>query len=303
MTGAVGQKRVPAAVLEEHEVGLPPMNEQRRIVDRIEDLFDEIDRGTKNLRTAKNTVALYRQSLLKSAFEGRLTANWRAQNPDNLESADVLLARIREEREERYKSSLGDWERAVAGWRKSGEKGRRPTKPKRPRDIPAEGTDIGVVGWTSVPLGLLIDYPTYGTSKKCGYDGGAKGVLRIPNIGVGRIDPTDLKFADFDSTELDQYRLIEGDVLIVRSNGSLAIVGKPALVSARDTEFLFAGYLIRLRPIIGSLVPKYLLYLMIEPRVRAQVETKAKSTRRCEQRQCQRAAGTICPHLLPRRTG
>ena len=129
-----------------------------------------------------------------------------------------------------------------------------------------------------MPLGYLIDDPTYGTSKKCGYDGGAKGVLRIPNIGIGRIDPTDLKFADFDEAELEQYKLIEGDVLTVRSNGSLAIVGKPALVSAQDTEFLFAGYLIRLRPIIGSLVPKNLFYLMIDPRVRAQIETKAKST-------------------------
>ena len=278
MTGAVGQKRVPAAILEDHGVGLPPINEQRRIVERIDALFAEIDRGVESLRAAKRSIVLYRQSLLKSAFEGRLTAEWRAQHPDKIESRDDLLARIREERQARSQAAFGEWERAVAVWTKNGEKGRRPTKPKRPRDIPAEATDIGIVGWTLVPLGYLIDDPTYGTSKKCGYDGGAKGVLRIPNIGIGRIDPTDLKFADFDEAELEQYKLIEGDVLTVRSNGSLAIVGKPALVSAQDTEFLFAGYLIRLRPIIGSLVPKNLFYLMIDPRVRAQIETKAKST-------------------------
>ena len=259
-------------------VVVPPLDEQRRIVERLEALFDEIDRGVEGLRAAKHSIALYRQSLLKSAFEGRLTADWRAQNPDKLESPDVLLARIREEREARYKAALDQWERAVAVWRKDGEKGRKLRKPKRPRHILAEAIDIGVVGWTVVPLGILIDDPTYGTSKKCGYDGGKKGVLRIPNIGVGRIDPTDLKFANFDEAELEQYRLIEGDVLTVRSNGSLAIVGKPALVSARDTDFLFAGYIIRLRPIIGSLLPESLLYLMIDPRVRAQIEAKAKST-------------------------
>ncbi len=278
MTGAVGQKRVSAAILEEHEVGLPPIKEQRRIVERIDVLFAEIDKGVESLRVAKRSIALYRQSLLKSAFEGRLTADWRVQNPDKLESPDELLARIREERETRYQADLDKWEQALAKWKRDGEKRRKPRKPKQPREIPAKAIDIGVLGWTLVPLGLLIDDPTYGTSKKCNYGAGAKGVLRIPNIGLGRIDPTDLKSADFDEDEVEQYRLVEGDVLTVRSNGSLTIVGKPALVNAGDTEFLFAGYLIRLRPIFVSLVPKNLVYLMIDPRVRAQIEAKAKST-------------------------
>ena len=42
------------------------------------------------------------QALLKHAFEGRLTAEWRAQHPDKLESAETLLARIQREREARY---------------------------------------------------------------------------------------------------------------------------------------------------------------------------------------------------------
>ena len=66
-------------------IALPPPGEQRRIVERIEALFEEIDRGIQSLRAAKDGIALYRQSLLKSAFEGRLTADWRAQNPDKLE--------------------------------------------------------------------------------------------------------------------------------------------------------------------------------------------------------------------------
>ena len=79
-------------------ITLPPLNEQRRIVERIEALFDEIDRGVESLGEAKRAVGLYRQSLLKSAFEGRLTDDWRAENSDKLESPEVLLVRIREER-------------------------------------------------------------------------------------------------------------------------------------------------------------------------------------------------------------
>ena len=125
MTGAVGQKRVPAAILEEHEIGLPPTNEQRRIVERIEALFEEVDRGVESLRAAKNAIGLYHQSLLKSAFEGRLTAEWRAQNSDKLENPDALLARIREEREARYQAALHEWEQATAEWRSRGKKGKK----------------------------------------------------------------------------------------------------------------------------------------------------------------------------------
>ncbi len=261
-----------------YELLIPPTNEQRRIVEKIEAMFERIDKGVENLRGAKATLALYRQSLLKSAFEGKLTADWRAQNADKLETPKTLLARIQKERETRYKSALDDWQTALAEWRAGGEVGRKPGKPSRPRDMTAKAVDMGLLGWATIPLGLMIDTPAYGTSKKCDYNGGAHGVLRIPNVGSGRIDATDLKSANFDEGEIEQYSLIEGDILTVRSNGSLSAVGKPAIISAKDVGYLFAGYLIRLRAIPGSLVPQYLAYLMTEPHIRGQIEEKAKST-------------------------
>lgn len=272
------QPNISQGLLKDWPIALPPFNEQRRIVEKMEALFDEIDKGVESLQTARATLGLYRQSLLKSAFEGRLTADWRAQNADKLEAPETLLARIQSERETRHKAALNDWQTALTTWRADGEKGKKPAKPKRPRDIPAKALDIGIPGWTIVPLGLLIEEPAYGTSKKSDYDGGEKGVLRIPNIAAGVIDSTDLKSSDFDKVELEQYRLVEGDVLTIRSNGSLSLVGKPALVRSIDTQFVYAGYLIRLRPVPGSLIPKNLVNLMIEPNVRAQIEGKAKST-------------------------
>jgi type I restriction enzyme S subunit len=272
------QGNVNATTLGSVELALSPTNEQSRIVEKIEAMFDEIDKGVESLQTARTTLGLYRQSLLKSAFEGRLTADWRAKNADNLEDPKTLLTRIQSERDARYKTALDAWQDALAAWRANGEKGKKPAKPKRPRDILGKASDIGIPGWTVVSLGLLIDEPSYGTSKKSDYDAGNKGVLRIPNIAAGVIDATDLKSANFDDAELEQYRLIEGDVLTIRSNGSLSLVGKPALVRSVDTRFVYAGYLIRLRPISGSLVPKNLVNLMMEPTVRGQIENKAKST-------------------------
>lgn len=59
------------------KISLPPLAEQQRIVTRIEELFSELDKGVENLRTAQQQLKIYRQALLKHAFEGKLTADSR----------------------------------------------------------------------------------------------------------------------------------------------------------------------------------------------------------------------------------
>lgn len=130
-TSSVTVKHLSSKTIQDLPLPLPPLNEQRRIVEKIEAMFERIDKGVENLRAAKATLALYRQSLLKSAFEGRLTADWRAQNADKLEDPKTLLARIQKERDTRYKAALDAWQDALTAWRADGEKGKRPAKPRR----------------------------------------------------------------------------------------------------------------------------------------------------------------------------
>ena len=56
------------------EIALPPLPEQHRIVAKIEELFSELDKGIENLKTARAQLKVYRQALLKHAFEGKLTS-------------------------------------------------------------------------------------------------------------------------------------------------------------------------------------------------------------------------------------
>ena len=60
-------------------INLPPIEEQGRIVEKIEELFSDIDNGIKDLKTAQTQIKQYRQSVLKSAFEGKLykTSEWK----------------------------------------------------------------------------------------------------------------------------------------------------------------------------------------------------------------------------------
>ncbi|AXR63482.1 restriction endonuclease subunit S [Leptospira mayottensis] len=90
MTGAVGLRRVPKQFIESVQIPLPPLAEQQRIVSKIEELFSELDKGIENLRTVQQQLKVYRQAVLKSAFEGKLSKDWRDQNPDLSVSEDIV---------------------------------------------------------------------------------------------------------------------------------------------------------------------------------------------------------------------
>lgn len=198
-------------------IPLPPLPEQHRIVAAIESLFSSLDRGIASLKTAQQQLKIYRQAVLKWAFEGKLT---------NEEVKDGELPE----------------------------------------------------GWKWVQLGDLIEKPRYGTSKKCDYETSGIGVIRIPNIDNGFIDSSDMKYANFEAKEILDLQLKDGDILVIRSNGSVDLVGKSALITVREENFLFAGYLIRLRPIQTSVLPKFLLMIFTSRIIRSQIENKARST-------------------------
>lgn len=263
---------------------LPPFNEQKRIVAKIEELFSELDNGIAALKTVREQLKVYRQAVLKHAFEGKLTAKWREENADKLESPEQLLARIQQEREARYQQQQEDWKAAVKEWEAASKEGKKPGKPKKlatltpvPEAAKKEFPQLPS-GWSYIRLGNLIDEPTYGTSAKCDYELGDQGVLRIPNISMGRIDDSDLKYASFDKGEVDHLRLMEGDILTIRSNGSISLVGSCALINEKDTKHIFAGYLIRLRPNKKTVRSEYLLAAMSSHFLRKQIEAAAKST-------------------------
>ncbi len=71
MTGSAGQLRVPTDYFKNVEIPLPPLLEQKAIVAKIEQLFSELDNGVANLKTAKAKLKIYRQAVLKKAFEER----------------------------------------------------------------------------------------------------------------------------------------------------------------------------------------------------------------------------------------
>jgi type I restriction enzyme S subunit len=127
-------------------------------------------------------------------------------------------------------------------------------------------------------LGDILESVIYGTARKCLPDVAGIPVLRIPNIAKGIIDRDDLKFAKLDRQERKKLALREGDLLMVRSNGSVSLVGRTAFVSEADTGFAFAGYLMRLRFDDRKVFSRYVSLALRSYEVREQIEMPARST-------------------------
>lgn len=96
------QQAMNKAIVQGLEFPLPPFEEQSEIVDKIESLFEYIERVERQVQVALDRVSNLTQSILAKAFRGELTAEWREANPELISgenSAEALLGRIKAERE------------------------------------------------------------------------------------------------------------------------------------------------------------------------------------------------------------
>lgn len=244
-------------------------------------MFERIDKGVENLRGAKATLALYRQSLLKSAFEGKLTADWRAQNADKLETPKTLLARIQKERETRYKSALDDWQTFLSEWRANGEVGRKPSKPSRPEDVaplePHEKAAAPTVPpeWAVSRMGLYIDWIEAGKSFKClelepTVD--QIGVAKVSAVSWGEYKEAESKTC-LDPDMVNETLFInEGDFLFSRAN-TIELVGAAVIVKKVTKRVMLSDKTLRIY--FSSENQRFFLYYFRSPFGRAEIEERS----------------------------
>lgn len=185
------------------------------------------------LTRQKDLLKKLRQQILQEAIEGKLTADWREQNPD-VKPASELLNHIAAE-----KAQL------VKGKKIKAQKSLLPiTVEEKPFDLPQ--------GWEWCRLGDVAYGFQYGTSSKSNKSGDVP-VLRMGNIQSGEVDWNDLVYSS-DAVEIEKYKLIAGDLLFNRTN-SRELVGKTALYRGCQPA-IYAGYLVRFH-MAGSISSDY----------------------------------------------
>jgi type I restriction enzyme S subunit len=238
-------------------VPLPPLAEQGRIVAIVDELMalcDQLEIAQKERESQRDTlrnVALHRLTAT-SDDAGRITdVRFFLESSPRLITTPEHVVEIR-------KTVL---DLAVRG-----------------RLVPKDARSCDSEVDSKATLGDAVESLRYGTSAKCSYERTDYPVLRIPNVVDGRISLDDLKYGHLTSEEAGKLRLIQGDILVVRSNGSLRLVGRPALVDARASGCYYAGYLVRARPKSHSVVPRYLVLSLQSPQIRNQIEGPIRST-------------------------
>ncbi|MAD46007.1 MAG: hypothetical protein CMH98_13480 [Oceanospirillaceae bacterium] len=280
MTGAVGQRRVPAPWLAGTNIPLPPLNEQHRIVAKIEELFSELDKGIESLTTAKAQLQVYRQSLLKHAFEGKLTEQWRKDHQDELESTDELLARIQDEREARYQQQVADWQESVKQWEESGKEGRKPKQPTAFSSFRSLDNE-DVSGFSDLPKNWvytrfenLIEYVTSGSRGWAKYydESGAK-FIRAQNLKYDRLDLSDIAYVALPDSVEGRRTLINDKDLLITITG--ANVTKTAYVNG-DIGEAYVSQHVALTRLINTDMAQYVhWYLIASTEGRRQLERSA----------------------------
>jgi type I restriction enzyme S subunit len=103
-TGSTNQVELSKAEILATLAPLPPLNEQKRIVAKIDALTEKSREAREALEEVPVLLDKLRQSILAAAFRGDLTREWRAKNPD-VEPASVLLERIRQERRKKWEEA------------------------------------------------------------------------------------------------------------------------------------------------------------------------------------------------------
>lgn len=74
------QPNISQIILKQHPIPLPPLSEQQRIVERIEELFAKLDEAKERLQEVADSFAVRKAAILHKAFTGELTKQWRLEN-------------------------------------------------------------------------------------------------------------------------------------------------------------------------------------------------------------------------------
>jgi type I restriction enzyme S subunit len=214
---------------------LAPIAEQKRLAVLLRDLLENAKIPLTRLHKSKLILKNFRQAVLAAACSGKLTEDWRRDNP-NCMSAYEVLASLRSRREAQT-VSVAERSRIREIYQHKEE--------NNSSDLPDT--------WRYICLNKLCQGFSYGTSAKSQRVGKVP-VLRMGNIQNGEVDWSDLVYTS-DCEEIQKYSLQPNTVLFNRTN-SPELVGKSAIYRGEGPA-IFAGYLIRITH-LSELDPRYL---------------------------------------------
>lgn len=215
-------------------VPFPPVTEQKRIVDRIDEILGIQKHLTQSLEEYSSNVEVLKSKVIDAGIQGKLTE----QLPED-GNAEDLYQQIQTEKAKLVKEGK--------------IKKSKPLPPIKPEEIPFEIPK----NWKWVRWGNLSQSIQYGYNAPAKENGRIK-MVRITDIQDEKVVWNSVPYCDIEDDNIDTYLLRKNDILFARTGGT---VGKSYLVKKIPEESIYAGYLIRTR-YSDLLCPEYLKLFM-----------------------------------------
>jgi len=254
-TSSVTVKHLSSKTVQNIPLPLPPLMEQQRIVEKIETLLARLDKGEEAVREVQTLLTRYRQSVLKSAVTGQLTADWRAERKSQLEHGRDLLARILKERREK--------------WQGRG-------KYKEPLEPDTDGLPALPESWVWTTLETvsgnqpysIVDGPFGSKLKTEHYRETGVRVVRLGNIGDGYFIDKKSFIEPSHAAELNRHSIRSGDLVIASLGEELP---KACLIPADFGEGIVKADCIKFSPNPDATNPTFVLSWLNSLVLRAKV--------------------------------
>jgi len=269
------QPNISQGIVKSWEISLPPFEEQTRIVEKLEELLSDLDAGVAELKAAQKKLAQYRQSLLKAAVEGALTAEWRQQHPP-AETGAQLLQRILTERRARWEA------KQLAKFKQQGKTPPKDWQKKYPEPVQPDTSGLPELPqeWVWASGEQLCEFITKGTTPPKGLDAGKAQTipfLRVTNLtDEGRLDLTDRVYVSEETHTgfLARSVVYPKDVL-------MNIVGPPlgqvSVVPNTFPEWNINQAIAIFRAVDG-VMPEFVCAHLLSPIAQQWLKAKAKTT-------------------------
>ena len=232
------QSFVSLKFLREFLFSLPPLAEQKRIVEKIEEflpLIERYDNAWTRLEELNKKFPLdMKKSILEHAIQGKLVEQRKEEGTGEELFKEIQLERIKliEEGKIKKQKALPEI-----------------SEEEIPFDIPEN--------WKWVRLGEISQSVQYGYNAPAQIKGSIK-MVRISDIQDDSVCWNNVPYCDIKEEEIEHYLLKNNDILFARTGGT---VGKSFLVKNIDESAIYAGYLIRMR--YGkNICPQFLKYFM-----------------------------------------
>lgn len=264
ITKGTTRPRVNLSIVRDLKFYLAPLPEQRAIVAKIEQLFSELDNSIANLQAAKDQLDIYRQAVLKKAFEGALTKEYRQNHRLNGLGDDTDL---KSENGENRK--ISEINQSVA------------IRDSDKREVNVNGIEAKIpINWLFTNIGEYAKLQGGFAFKSKEYTKKGISLVKIGNVHYQNVDWSNITYIDsMRYKEFEEYSLNENDVLIAMTRPVIKSLNtvKTVVVKKNDLPALLNQRVGRFK-IVNDLDKDYLKYFIFTDFFKKRIIKESSST-------------------------